>query len=367
MHPKQSPELLTTLWFAGIPCCSIYVPVHIAIQDIFNPYETGEAWNISLKLLDNYSHGELVPILERTENVILNETEKMHEIINKIINRFNKTMVKEITELLTYSDYMQQYCAFTTQKIILDLAEIGQLTDRVNSNQLKFNINNIKTMWMNDYYLSIDGMELAVIELEKYIYQQSSNDHEYGEDIYSILENIMIRISKMLRLINEQKIKEAKVLINSTHPILERAEDFYSYGVQNISNYQYSAASENFKISFVLAENMLLSWPDIPNNDENSSDNGNGGTDGNDSKNPADNSDDVEKEPDIPDIDDDSEPNSIDEDQMENPDTKKDSGTILSNFDYMILSGLVILIVLVVALNKSHFRGKKKGNHNGKG
>ena len=31
-HPKKKPELMGSVWYSGIPCCSVYVPVHNCVN-----------------------------------------------------------------------------------------------------------------------------------------------------------------------------------------------------------------------------------------------------------------------------------------------------------------------------------------------
>lgn len=68
--PRQNYEIMSSGWFsANHACSSIYVPFHICDTDIYDPYETGEAAELSLNLLNEYGHGALEVGFSNTEEV----------------------------------------------------------------------------------------------------------------------------------------------------------------------------------------------------------------------------------------------------------------------------------------------------------
>ncbi len=150
--PYKDYELLSEGWFsANRPCSSIYVPVHICVSDIFEPYKTGKAAQLTLDLLEIYEHNYLKKYFSQTENVFLTEI----ELVNTISLDLSKNE-EDISEFLTIIDMGMQRQAYMTEQMWLD----------VNNNQEIIDI--ISQMWQKNYSYSLFKMKNAITELENF-------------------------------------------------------------------------------------------------------------------------------------------------------------------------------------------------------
>jgi hypothetical protein len=319
---------MSSLWFAGIPCSSLYVPVHSSVEYIYGPYRNGEAWNITLDLLQNYTHGELTPVLDGIEEVFLNENDKLENICFK----FNDTMNESLIKLLTISDNMLQNHAYKMETILLDLAKLESLNITKLAEELKTISETIKNMWKIDYNTSFMGLKNAIIEVENLIGEINSTRSPDNNELISILEGIRNKVFKIIKRASELKYREAFYLINHSHPDMREAQLNFQLGLINISMVNYSAAADNFIKVFQLADNLLQAWPDIPEPKE-----------PNNGK-PEDNDNDSEKEPD--------KDGSIDpiDIEPENNETDKDK-VQWSNIDYMLVTGIILLVIILAGIN----------------
>ncbi|EMR74471.1 hypothetical protein MBGDF03_00213 [Thermoplasmatales archaeon SCGC AB-540-F20] len=151
--PEENYGLLSSGWFsASHACSSIYVPVHISNNDIYEPYKTEQAAEVSLELLDLYGHGTLTPVFSRVEDVFLSETEGHEEMANKLIENNS-----DISEFLTIADTSIQEQAWLTEQIWL---EVGK-----SSNNKQEIIEIIGSIWRENYSVSLDLMTSAIDSL----------------------------------------------------------------------------------------------------------------------------------------------------------------------------------------------------------
>jgi hypothetical protein len=147
--PHDYASLLSSGWFAANhPCASIYVPVHICDDDVYDPYETGEAAALSLNLLHKYGHGTLTSTCQGIESVFILENE-VNEFIASIMiqNGLN------ITPFLTMMDTGMQEQAFLTEQL---WQSIPNATQGI-----------IKDIWEQDYVTSLSNMGKAVGALQE--------------------------------------------------------------------------------------------------------------------------------------------------------------------------------------------------------
>lgn len=151
--PEENYGLLSSGWFsANHACSSIYVPIHISNNDIYEPYKTEQAAEVSLELLGLYGHGTLTPVFSRVEDVFLSETEGHEEMANKLIENNS-----DISEFLTILDTSMQEQAWLTEQIWL---EVGK-----SSNNKQEIIEIIGRIWRENYSVSLDLMTSAIDSL----------------------------------------------------------------------------------------------------------------------------------------------------------------------------------------------------------
>ncbi len=154
--PNEDYNTLSSGWFsANHACSSIFVPVHIAISDIYEPYKTGESAEISLQLLDIYKHGTLSDSFGLAEDVFLNETNEHEEIAVKLIKNN-----QDVEGLLTIVDTGIQEQAWLTELLWL---EVGKNSNQDNRQKI---IDTISSIWKDNYSASLDSMASAIDSLE---------------------------------------------------------------------------------------------------------------------------------------------------------------------------------------------------------
>ena len=155
--PEQNYELMSSGWFsANHACSSIYVPFHICNTDIYDPYETGEAAEISLNLLDKYGHETLENSFTKVEEVFLHEIDEAEQIsIEKIVDH------QKISDFLTIIDTSMQKQAWITEQIWI---EISKIPNKDNMQAVRLIVDKI---WNKNYSSSLDNMKTSILYLKR--------------------------------------------------------------------------------------------------------------------------------------------------------------------------------------------------------
>jgi len=125
--PEGMPAL-SCLWFATDQCSSIFVPLHICDIDIFDPYENGDAAKLSLKLLQNYGHGNITKWCEEIERDFINETNRNEKIAKSMIENGH---YRDASIFLTKSDMQMQMEAFLIEKLWLNMSFLTTQFEKV--------------------------------------------------------------------------------------------------------------------------------------------------------------------------------------------------------------------------------------------
>lgn len=186
--PSQHYEMLSEGWFStNHPCSSIYVPVHICVNDIFDPYESGDAAELSLELLKRYGHDTLTEPFQKIEQVFINEFDGLKPILSDLIQEqdyFNVSLV------LTDIDYEMQKQAFLTQQLYLNISKNDDLE--------LFSI--LSTIWDENYSKSLQKMQYFLDNLNQ------STTSEYLDNIIDLSDSISttkISISQLQGHVNK--------------------------------------------------------------------------------------------------------------------------------------------------------------------
>ncbi len=146
--PEKNYDVLSSGWFsANHACSSIYVPVHICDTDIYEPYKTGEAAELSLELLESYGNKNLLSYLNDIEEVFLKENDEMEEVAEYLLQKN-----RDVSDFLTVIDMGMQKQAMLTQQIWSKT-----------KGETEFDL--IKNMWQNNYSISLEMMENVVYAL----------------------------------------------------------------------------------------------------------------------------------------------------------------------------------------------------------
>jgi hypothetical protein len=144
--PKENYELLSEGWFSpNHACSSIYVPFHICDTEIYDPYENGDAAQLSLDLLDTYGHDYLSDNFSKTEQIFLKEIDHLKDLSNNLKDT-------ELSTLFTTVDTSMQRQAFLTQELWLESSK--------NSKQNEIN-QILSAIWDSDYSSSLAEMKNA--------------------------------------------------------------------------------------------------------------------------------------------------------------------------------------------------------------
>lgn len=150
--PEENYEELSSGWFsANNACSSIYVPFHICNTDIFDTYESGDAAQLSIKLLELYD--DLSYAFSKTEDVFLFEIDIMEQISTDLLNKNF-----EVSEFLTISDMGMQRQAYYTQELWMEASSA------CNKQEI---IEILADLWESNYSLSLEKMQNATINLKE--------------------------------------------------------------------------------------------------------------------------------------------------------------------------------------------------------
>ena len=155
--PRENYEIMSAGWYSpNHACSSIFVPFHICNTDIYDHYETGQAAELSLKLLNEYGHEKLEASFSYVEEVFLNEMELAEQIA---MNRIDDIHV--ISDFLTTIDIAMQKQAFMTEEIWL---EINKISNKIDKQAVIDIINNV---WYNNYSTSLKKMKNSIGDIKK--------------------------------------------------------------------------------------------------------------------------------------------------------------------------------------------------------
>lgn len=235
-HQKKEPELMSSLWFSGIPCCSIYIPVHICARRIAEPYTTSRAWQQSLFLLNEYDHGVLTPTLEKIENIIIIENDEIENICYKLLGEKDNT---NIIDILTYSDNMLQFNANKMGQILVYLPQLKVVNTEI--------FDSINNMWEKDYFHSLKNMKNILNDIKSNL-----KDSDSGSNI-DLKKLLSIDILEILRYAAMFKINEAVSVSNDEDSGVKKSRVLYDEGLEHIKNEKYSEAGEKFYKAFEIA------------------------------------------------------------------------------------------------------------------
>lgn len=237
--PKQNFEDLSIGWFsANNACSSIYIPFHICNTDIFDPYESGDAAQLSLNLLKVYN--DLSKNFSKTEDVFFYEIDSMEKISVDLM----KDDV-DISLFLTINDMGMQRQAYYTEELWM------QASEKSNKQEI---LDVLSNLWSFNYSISLNKMEKAIADLGSI--SGSTNIIEKIEDI--VLDVCKTRID----------------VSNSIGKQSQNVENNYNEGSKFIRQGKYEFGFEYIKGAFI-ESTMLLQGHSINKPEDVSSGEGN--------------------------------------------------------------------------------------------
>ena len=231
--PEENYELLSGGWFsANHACSSIYVPVHISNTDIYEPYMTGEAAELSLELLDLYGHENLTSIFNWAEDVFLNETEEHEEIAKKLIENN-----LDVSEFLTIVDTAIQKQAWLTEQIWLEVSKTPQQKNRREIIEI------MNSTWRKNYSVTLEMMANAVNSL------RNISESKIIDKIIEISLNIC-----------ESRIDAAKSIGKNVTALYEEYNDGKKLTEEGDYDSGFQLIKKAFSSSDMLLKGQTLSW-----------------------------------------------------------------------------------------------------------
>jgi len=220
--PKNNYEIFSMGWFApNHASSSIYIPFHICNTDIYTPYKTGNAAQLSLDLYMLYNQSILASNFSKIENVFFNEIKSLEKTAEEIVS--NNI---DITDFLTIIDMSMQKQAYITQEL---------WKDAINKQDIQIIISDL---WNNTYYDSLLKMKNATI-----YFVENSDSKPYIDKINEIALNICL-----------SRINAAK----SIGIDVESAENKYRIGEELLNEKNYQSGYENIINAFLEAEMLII-------------------------------------------------------------------------------------------------------------
>lgn len=169
--PQSNYEYLSKGWFSpNRACSSIYVPFHNSNIDIFNPYETGEAAEISLSLYQNYSD-QLLPIIKSIEDVFITE--------NSYFDKWAKETNQSDTikaEVLTTIDTTMQQQAWIMQRLFYNISFLEE-------NQKDILLTYTQDLWEENYEITLSSMSSVLKQIDL-----SEKNEAFKNDIVELMK-----------------------------------------------------------------------------------------------------------------------------------------------------------------------------------
>ncbi len=224
--PKNYYTSLSMGWFSpSFACSSIFVPFHISDNDIFDPYENGEAAQLCQNLFKIYGYNNL-SCFNNIENVFLYE--------NEIVENIAVTIIEEeeiLSDFLTIFDINAQKQAYLTEKIWFDIDNL------INQNEKELCINIIENNWGLSYSNSLINMKYTVLNL-----LELNNTFPIINNIIEIAFSVCksrFDLADILGIISEEGAQE------------------YFFAEEYINNFEYEIGFNHLIKAYLIVENLI--------------------------------------------------------------------------------------------------------------
>ena len=224
--PKNCYKSLSMGWFSpSFACSSIFVPFHISDNDIFDPYENGEAAQLCQNLFKIYGYNNL-SCFNNIENVFLYENEIIENIAVNIIEE-----EEILSDFLTIFDINAQKQAYLTEKIWFDIDNL------INQNEKELCINIIENNWGLSYSNSLINMKYTVLNLSEL------------NNTFPIINNII----EIAFSVCESRFDLAGIL----GIISEEGAQEYFFAEEYINNFEYEIGFNHLIKAYLIVENLI--------------------------------------------------------------------------------------------------------------
>jgi hypothetical protein len=224
--------------------------VHVSAKNIYDPYKTGGAWEITRELLENYSHGILPPVLERVEGVFIAENDAVEEICYQLINKQESL---KVVDMLSLSDNMLQRHGYQMMQILLEIPGLDyDQTKNDNDTELNAIIDKLNTLWSNDYNTSMIGMLTTVNEIENYAIGYIENNKTITQ--LALIKELIMDIIKNAAW---YKLRQAECMVGQENNELVEVLRIYYLGVDAMDQNNYTNAGGHFIKVFGFAGDLV--------------------------------------------------------------------------------------------------------------
>jgi len=154
--PEKNYEELSSGWFSSNHASSsIYVPFHICNDHIYEPYESGQAAQLSLELFEEYDQDLLSENFSIIEDIFINEIDEVEEISNNLLKKG-----RDISDFITIFDIGMQKQAFLTQEMWLEISKMSEHDNKQTIEKI------LSSLWKKDYVCTLQNMKDALIKIK---------------------------------------------------------------------------------------------------------------------------------------------------------------------------------------------------------
>ncbi|MCK4614516.1 MAG: hypothetical protein KAU14_06920, partial [Thermoplasmata archaeon] len=240
--PDAYPGTMSSFWFTSYSRSSIYVPVHLCVRDIHEPYRTGEACRLSKSVFElRGNDGDTIPF-EMAESVFIDENNYIEAMAFELLKKEQPEMVPA---LLTSSDMMMQGHALLTLELHLRLGEIEEDGNGSLGNA-------IERIWRNDYIQSFEGLKEALSFIVQY--SDTTGEGSASQEVLTNMTELLIAIADTAA---EHAIQEAECIPGGDREGVKEALKQYNKGKKNVEDGHFIEGMKKFEKSFRIARCVL--------------------------------------------------------------------------------------------------------------
>ncbi len=234
--PGSDPGTMSSFWYTCYPCASIYVPVHICVEEIYEPYLTEEACSISREMFDARGHNNDTALFERVESVFINENNRMEFLASGLLAGDRCDIVPQ---LLTHSDMMMQKHALLTLRLYL-------MMEAEDAGPLRCTLENT---WRDNYVDTFTGLKesLSLIVQEK-------RDGGSGSDACEEMIDIILDIADTAAY---HAIEGAKCMEGEETDGIKKALDLYNRAREDVDSGSPMEGMDGFEKAFLVARCIM--------------------------------------------------------------------------------------------------------------
>ncbi len=235
--PANDPGTMSSFWYTCYPCSSIYVPVHICVEEIHEPYRTEEACCLSKELFDARGHSDDTAQFERVESVFINENNHMEGLALELLAGGRCDIVPQ---LLTHSDMMMQKHALLTLRLylIMEGEDMGPQGCT------------LENMWRDNYIDTFAGLKESLSLIVKEERDGGPGSPEGQDEMIDIILDIADTAAY-------HAIEEAKCMEGGETDGIRKAMDLYNRAREDADSGNPIEGIDGFEKAFLVARCIM--------------------------------------------------------------------------------------------------------------